>query len=102
MRARALILFLVALVLAGGTAVLVRSWLSQRAADAEAAPPARAAAPQKSVLVARGTIARGPILKPGDFAWPAGPERGIDKGYIQAGNKPVEGLAGWEGRDPGR
>src|SRR5260370_40271221 len=93
MRARPLILFLVALVLAGGTAVLVRSWLSQRTADAEAAPLARAAAPQKSVLVARGPIARGQILKPGAFAWQAWPEGGIDKAYIQAGNKPKEGLA---------
>ena len=102
MRARTLILFLVALVLAGGTAVLVRSWLTQRTADAEAAPLARAAAPQKSVLVARGTIARGQILKPGDFAWQAWPEGGIDKAYIQAGTKPIEAFAGWVARDPFR
>ena len=39
MRARTLILFLVALMLAGGTAMLVRSWLAQqRTVEAEAAP----------------------------------------------------------------
>ncbi len=102
MRARTLILFLVALVLAGGTAVLMRSWLAQRTADAEAAPLARPVAPQKSVLVARGAIARGQILKPGDFAWQAWPEGGIDKAYIQAGTKPIEAFAGWVARDPFR
>jgi pilus assembly protein CpaB len=102
MRARTLILFLVALVLAGGTAVLVRSWLAQRTADAEAAPLARAAAPQKSVLVARGAITRGQILKPADFAWQAWPEGAIDRSYIQAGTKPVEAFAGWVARDPFR
>jgi Flp pilus assembly protein CpaB len=65
MRARTLILFLVALMLAGGTAVLVRSWLAQRrSVEAEAAPVARPLAPQKSVLVAREAIGRGQILKP--------------------------------------
>jgi pilus assembly protein CpaB len=102
MRARTLILFLVALVLAGGTAVLVRSWLAQRTADAEAAPLARAAAPQKSVLVARGAITRGQILKPADFAGQAWPEGAIDRAYIQAGTKPVEAFAGWVARDPFR
>jgi Flp pilus assembly protein CpaB len=39
MRARTLILFLVAILLAGGTAMLVRSWLAQqRTVEAEAAP----------------------------------------------------------------
>jgi pilus assembly protein CpaB len=100
MRARTLILFLVALILAGGTAVLVRSWLAQRTAEAEAAPLARAAAPQKSVLVARNPIARGQILKPADFAWQVWPEGGTDRGYILAGAKPIEAFAGWVARDP--
>jgi pilus assembly protein CpaB len=99
MRARTLILFLVALVLAGGTAVLVRSWLAQRTADAEAAPLVRPVAPQKSVLVARGAITRGQILKPTDFTWQVWPEGGIDRSYIQAGTKPIEAFAGSVARD---
>ena len=59
------------MILAGGTAILVRSFLAQRTAEAEATPLARPAAPQKSVLVARGAIARGQILKPQDFSWQA-------------------------------
>ena len=100
MRARTLILFFIALVLAGGTAVLVRSWLAQRTADAEAAPLARPVAPQKSVLVARGAITRGQILKPTDLAWQTWPDGNLDRAYIQKGSKTIEDLAGWVARDP--
>jgi pilus assembly protein CpaB len=100
MRARTLILFVIALSLAGGTAMLVRSFLAQKAAEVEAAPLARAAAPQKSVLVARGTIARGQILKPQDFSWQIWPEGGIDKNYIQAGTRTTDAFSGWVARDP--
>jgi pilus assembly protein CpaB len=100
MRARTLILFLVALVLAGGTGLLVRSWLAQRATVAEAAPVAPPAAPQKLVLVARGGLARGQILKPADLAWQAWPETGIGRGYIQGGTKTIEDFAGWVAREP--
>ena len=54
MRGRTLILFLVALMLAGGTAMLVRSWLAQRGPVANAEPIAPPP-PQKAVLVARAT-----------------------------------------------
>jgi pilus assembly protein CpaB len=100
MRLRTLILFVVALSLAGGTAMLVRSFLAQKTAEVEAAPLARAAAPQKSVLVARGAIIRGQILKPQDFSWQVWPEGGIDKNYIQAGTKTTEAFSGWVARDP--
>jgi pilus assembly protein CpaB len=100
MRARTLILFVIALSLAGGTAVLVRSLLAQKTAEAEAQPLQRAAAPQKSVLVARGTIARGQILKPQDFSWQVWPDGGIDKNYIQAGTRTAEAFTGWVARDP--
>jgi len=100
MRARTLVLLLLALVLGGGTMMLVRSWLVQRTAEVEAMPLSRAAAPGKSVLVARGTISRGQILKPADFSWQAWPEGGIDKAYIQAGTKTAESFTGWVARDP--
>jgi pilus assembly protein CpaB len=100
MRVRTLILFVVALSLAGGTAMLVRSLLAQKTAEVEAAPLARAAAPQKSVLVAKGAIARGQILKPQDFSWQVWPEGGIDKNYIQAGTRTAEAFTGWVARDP--
>jgi pilus assembly protein CpaB len=100
MRARTLILFVIALSLAGGTAMLVRSFLAQKTAEVEAAPLARAAAPQRSILVARGAIARGQILKPQDFSWQVWPEGGIDKNYIQAGTRTTDAFSGWVARDP--
>src|ERR1700739_5035061 len=100
MRGRTLILFVVALTLAGGTAMLVRSFLAQRP-DAEAEALARPAAPQKFVLVARGAITRGQILKPQDFSWQVWPEGGIDKNYILNGSiRTPESFAGWVARAP--
>ena len=99
MRARTLILFLVALLLAGGTAILVRSWLAQQRTEATAAPMPPPPLPQKSVLVARGQITRGQILKPENLAWRPWPESGIDPANIQAGTKPLESFAGWVARE---
>ena len=99
MRARTLILFVVALTLAGGTALLVRSFLAQKT-DAEAEALARPSAPQKFVLVAKGAISRGQILKPQDLSWQVWPEGGIDKNYIQTGTRTPESFAGWVARDP--
>jgi pilus assembly protein CpaB len=99
MRARTLILLVIALTLAGGTAMLVRSFLAQKT-DAEAEALARPAAPQKFVLVAKGAISRGQILKPQDLSWQVWPEGGIDKNYIQTGTRTPESFAGWVARDP--
>ena len=100
MRARTLILFLVAILLAGGTALLVRSWLAQqRTVDAQAAPMPPPPV-QKSVLVARSAIPRGQILKPTDLAWQTWPDGGLDRAYIQKGAKTIEDIAGWVARDP--
>src|SRR6201984_1170077 len=100
MRARTLILFLVAILLAGGTAMLVRSWLQQqRTVEAEAAPMPPPPA-QKSVLVARSAIPRGQILKPTDLAWQTWPDGGLDHAYIQKGVKTIEDFAGWVARAP--
>ncbi|MGB9647390.1 MAG: Flp pilus assembly protein CpaB [Stellaceae bacterium] len=101
MRARTMILFLVAIVLAGGTAMLVRSWLAQqRTVVAEAAPMPPPALPQKSVLVARSPIARGQKLKEEDLAWHPWPEAGIDQAYVQMGTKPDKAFVGRVAREP--
>src|SRR5277367_6014008 len=100
MRARTLILFLVAILLAGGTAMLVRSWLAQqRTVEAEAAPMPPPPA-QKSVLVASGELTRGQILKPSDLAWQMWNDGGINHAYIQKGTKTIEDFAGWVARHP--
>ncbi len=100
MRARTLILFLVSILLAGGTAMLVRTWLAQqRTVEAEAAPMPPPPI-QKSVLVASGDLTRGQILKPTDLAWQMWHDGGINHAYIQKGTKTIEDFAGWVARQP--
>ena len=101
MRARTLILVLLAVVLAGGTAFLARSWLaSQRAQEIAEAAPVAVPQPSKSVLVARTGLQRGQILKPEDMMWEVWPEGGIDKNYIVLGTRTPESLSGWVARNP--
>ena len=99
MRGRTVILFAVALLLAGGTALLVRSWLAQRPAVAAKAPP-RPPAPQSSILVARTALGRGQILKPGDLAWRPWPDTALADDFIVSGAKPQKSFAGWVVREP--
>jgi pilus assembly protein CpaB len=99
MRLRTLILFAIALVLAGGTAILVRSWLSQQPAVAAVAPPPRQA-PQKSIMVARAAIARGQILKPADLNAQPWPDAAITGDYVIAGTGPAKSLVNAVAREP--
>ena len=100
MRARTVIILIVALVLAGGTTMMARVWLaSQRAVKQEAAPIA-VPTPSKSVLIARSAIQRGQILRPNDLQWEPWPEGGIDKNYILLGSRTPETYAGWVARQP--
>lgn len=99
MRARTLLLLIVALVLAGGTTMMARVWLSSQRATVEAAPIALPT-PAKSVLIARAQIQRGQLLKPDDFSWEPWPEGGIDKNYIVIGTKTPDAFAGWVARNP--
>ena len=99
MRARTMVLFLVAILLAGGTAMLVRSWLAQqRTVEAEAAPmpPPQV---QKFVLVAHSDLPRGQILKPADLEWQLWHDGGINHAYIQKGTKTIDDFVGWVARD---
>jgi pilus assembly protein CpaB len=100
MRARTLMLLVVALILAGGTTMMARVWLaSQRSAPAEASPIA-VPTPAKSVLIARTPIQRGQLLKPDDLAWEPWPEGGIDKNYVVIGTKTPDAFSGWVARMP--
>jgi pilus assembly protein CpaB len=99
MRARTLVLFLVAILLAGGTAVLVRSWLAhQRTVEAEAAPMPPPPV-LKFVLVAHGDLPRGQILKPADLEWQLWHDGSINHAYIQKGTKTIDDFVGWVVRD---
>jgi pilus assembly protein CpaB len=96
MRGRTIILSVIALLLAGGTAILVRSQLER--------PPVTTTIVQrppehKSVLVAHAAIDRGQILKPADLAWQPWPDEGKTAEYIVEGDKPLAAFAGWVARE---
>jgi pilus assembly protein CpaB len=98
---RTLLMLFVAIVLAGGTAVLARSWLAaQRAAEIAEASPLALPTPAKSVLVARSGIQRGQILKPDDLIWQIWPEGALDKNYVLLGTRTPESFAGAVARNP--
>jgi pilus assembly protein CpaB len=99
MRGRTVVLLLIAALIAGGTAYLVRSALNQRAVVAETKPQPPPH-PQKQILVAAATIARGQILKPADLVWRPWPEAEIAADYILAGAGPETSFAGWVAREP--
>jgi pilus assembly protein CpaB len=98
MRGRTLFLFLIALLLAGGTAMLVRSRLERPSVPMAAAP--RPAVPHKSVLVARVPVGRGAILKAEDLSWQAWPEDGATGSYVVAGKQSASAFSGWVARQP--
>jgi pilus assembly protein CpaB len=101
MRLRTLLMLFVAIGLAGGTAVLARSWLAaQRAAEIAVASPLALPTPAKSVLVARSGIQRGQILKPDDLIWQIWPEGALDKNYVLLGTRTPESFAGSVARNP--
>lgn len=100
MRGRTIFLFVLALLLAGGTAMLVRSWLAHRATIVAAPRPVAPPTPQKSILIARTALERGQILKPGDVIWRAWPDTAIAADFIVALGEPRKSLDGWVVREP--
>ena len=97
MRGRTIVLFVTALLLAGGTAMLVRSWLAHRPAVATAAAPRPV---QKSILVARAALPRGQLLKPGDLTWRPWPDSAISSDFIVSGTQAEKSVAGSVTREP--
>jgi pilus assembly protein CpaB len=101
MRLRTILLLFIAVVIAGGTVILTRSWLAaQRTAEIAEASPMALPTPAKSVLVARNGIQRGQILKPDDVIWQVWPEGAIDKNYVLLGTRTPESFAGSVARNP--
>lgn len=98
MRGRTLVLLVLAVLLAAGTALLARSWLaSERSREiAQVAATPAPAKPSRSVLVARTNIGRGQLLKPEELIWQPWPEGSIDKNYIVSGGPDTpQKFAGW-------
>ncbi len=98
MRLKSVILLLVAVTVAGGTAMLVRGWLdSERARLAALTPretpaPLPAALPQ--ILVAKTDLSVGQFVRAEDLAWQPWPESAISPTYMVQGQRPLEDFVG--------
>jgi pilus assembly protein CpaB len=96
MRLKSVLLIVVALVIAGFTAFMVRSWL-----DAERAAAQRAMnkpqAPQPvgiQVLVAKRDLPVGTFLRPEHLRWQAWPEASMSPAYAVEGKKKIDDFVG--------
>ncbi len=98
MQSRNLVLTVLALFFAIGAFILARAWLSNQptAVPVTAAPPPVA----HQVLIAKGQLPLGQILKPSDLAWQAWPEGDVNDSYIIQGAKAPTDFAGWVVRSP--
>jgi pilus assembly protein CpaB len=93
MSARRIVLPIIALALAGGAALLARSWLeSQRRSVAivAEAPPR----PTKAVLVAVRDLRVGEFVQPDLFRWQEWPDVATPDGYLVEGSADPASLAG--------
>jgi pilus assembly protein CpaB len=89
MSIRGILLIVVALTAAAGTAVFARSWIAQQQAAFKARPQQTAqAAETVNVLVAKETMEAGRFVRAEDLRWAAWPEAGVNEGYVVEGEKP--------------
>jgi pilus assembly protein CpaB len=97
-----LIMLVVALVIAGGTVLFLKSYLeSERMAAQRAVRPAEEPAkPALQVLVARTDISTGQIVKPDDLRWQAWPEGTLSPAYVVEGRRPLSDFVGAVARAP--
>jgi pilus assembly protein CpaB len=106
MRARTILLLLVAILFSGGAYFFARSYLAtERTRTIAEANPVALAKPSKSILVAHNEIKRGQILRPEDTSWQIWPEGALDKNYIVLNGPPLpartpESYAGWVAENP--
>ena len=94
MKARALLLAVLALIVGVATVRLARSWLAaQQAALATSAPgPAKPASVR--ILVAAHDLPTGAFLRAGDVRWQAWPEAPLDPSYLVEGRDKQAALTG--------
>lgn len=94
---RVLFLFL-AVIVAGATAFLARTWLqNERAeilANASGQRQVVQAAPTLQVLVARKLVHTGQIIKPDDMRWQAWPQGSLAPTYVVEGKRPQTDFVG--------
>lgn len=99
MSARRVLLPIMALALAGGTAYVAHGWVQSQKRPAEAAAEP-AAVERKAVLVAAVDLAPGQFLQPEGMRWQDWPDVSLPDTYIVKGASPEEDLAGAVVRQP--
>ena len=94
MSARALVFVLIAIVMAGATAMIARNWLSSERADLSA--QATPAPPQavKNVLVATSDLPAGSFVKAEHVRWQPWPEGALNDSYLVEGAVKPEDVVG--------
>ncbi|HEX9835694.1 MAG TPA: Flp pilus assembly protein CpaB [Alphaproteobacteria bacterium] len=93
MNPRTILLVLVALSLAGGTALFARNWVqSQR--PAVAAKPAAPVFEGKEVLVAKQNLPAGTFVKPDHLRWQPWPEQNVAQSYLVKGKGDMNSFVG--------
>jgi pilus assembly protein CpaB len=97
MRLKSIMLIVVALVLAGFTAFMVRSWLDAERAAAMRAMQQKPQGQQSAgvqVLVAKRELPVGTFLRPEHLRWQAWPEASMSPAYAVEGKKKIEDFVG--------
>jgi len=104
MNSKRVVFLLLAVIVAGLTAFMARVWLqSERAALMEQAGLHKdkpTVAPTLQVLVARGAIHTGQIVKPDDLRWQSWPEGSLAPTYVVEGKRPLSDFVGAVARGP--
>jgi pilus assembly protein CpaB len=99
MNSKRVVFLLLAVIVAGATAFMARTWLqNERAALAAAQAGLHREAPVQEatlqVLVARDAIHTGQIVKPDDMRWQSWPQGSLASTYIIEGKRPLSDFVG--------
>lgn len=96
MKPKTLVIALVALVIAAGTAMLIQGWINAQRADllAQLNKPEAAKAQGLKVLVAARKLPAGTLLKPIHLEWRAWPSDGQNKNYAVKGKRAKKEFVG--------
>jgi pilus assembly protein CpaB len=97
MRLKSILLIVVALLIAGFTAFMVKSWLEAERAAAQRAMQQKPQAPQPAgiqVLVAKRDLPVGTFLRPEHLRWQVWPEASMSPAYAVEGKKKIDDFVG--------
>lgn len=102
MNLRVILLLLIALGIAGGTALFVRSYLAAQSVKPTPAQVAQPAPPKPKtrILVAKTDLRRGALLRVDDFVWKDWPEEAVLPTHVVEGRRGLETLVGHAALEP--